>query len=193
MARSKIVLVFIFTVSFFLSQITALADYNATLDTQGWRIIQTRYSTIFCHPDVDINRLNSKIQVRFYDIDWGRFSAKNKTVEAQVIEKVDRIFRKVQKILDMYPRKMHFNIKIFKTQAQLDKEYAKIFGFKSTKRTISFYVHKYTTIFTSEQMISEGVIAHEMGHAVVDHYFLILPPENVQELLSQYVELHLEE
>jgi Zn-dependent peptidase ImmA (M78 family) len=37
------------------------------------------------------------------------------------------------------------------------------------------------------------VIAHELGHAVCDHYFLVIPPEKVREMLASYVDAHLEE
>ncbi len=186
---------FIFVFIILLCQFPKIpfADYASALDAQGWRVVESKYFTILCHPEVKIERINSRIQVRFYDVDWGRYSPKNKTIDAQVADKFDRIFRKVEKILDMYPRKIHPVIKLFKNQSQLDKEYAQIFGSFDGKERISYYVHKYTTIYTTEAMISEGVLAHEIGHAVADHYFLILPPDKVGEMLSQFIELHLED
>jgi predicted Zn-dependent protease len=47
------------------------------------------------------------------------------------------------------------------------------------------------TIYTSEQDISDSVIAHEIGHAVVDHFFTVKPPEKIGEMLAQYVDVHL--
>ena len=38
-----------------------------------------------------------------------------------------------------------------------------------------------------------NIIAHEMGHAIVDHYFAAIPPEKIRELLASYVDLHLAE
>lgn len=189
----KFVLIFVFIIMFFQFPRIPFADYASALDTDGWKIIESKYFTILCHPETNMAKLNSRIQVRFYDVDWGRYSPKNKSVDEQVANKLDRIFRKVEKVLDMYPRKIHPVVKIFKTQAQLDKEYAKIFGSNDGIERISYYVHKLTTIYTTESMVSEGVLAHEMGHAVADHYFLIFPPYKVGELLSQFVELHLED
>ncbi|MBM3252623.1 MAG: hypothetical protein FJZ11_07605 [Candidatus Omnitrophica bacterium] len=193
MIKSKLVLIFLFTVIIFQFQATSWAEYDPVSATEGWSVIESKYCTIFCHPKVDINKVNSRIQIRFYDINGGRFSAKNKSAEEQLAEKFDRLLLRVEKILDMYPRKLHLKAMIYKNQAQIDEVYIRIFNYSDGEERISFYVHKFTTVFTAEQVIREGVLAHEMGHAVVDHYFVVLPPEKIKELLSQYVELHLED
>ena len=144
-------------------------------------------------PGVDIKELNRKVKSPSYDILLGesRYLRENISAQEQLAEKFDAIFRRVEKILDMYPRKIHLTVKIYKDQSQLDDSYVQLFGALDEKERITFYVHKYTTIYTTEQSITEGVLAHEMGHAVVDHYFLILPPGKIKELLSQIVEIHL--
>ena len=200
MRKIKIVLILIFIVSSFQFQaralaedITAPAEGPATPAGEWGRIIESKCCTILCGPDVDIFELNRKIKSPSYDILLGgiRYLGKNSSVEEQLAEKFDAIFRRVEKILDMYPRKIHLTVKIYKDQSQLDDSYVQLFGALDEKERITFYVHKYTTIYTTEQSITEGVLAHEMGHAVVDHYFLILPPGKIKELLSQVVEIHL--
>ncbi len=193
MVQSKVILIFLFIIFPLQFQTIALAEYAAAPATKEWKIIESKYCTILCDPDVDIIKVNNKIKIRFYDIDWGRYSSKNKSVEEQLAEKFDCIFQKVEKILDMFPRKIHPKVKICRNQAQLDDTFAETFGYANAKARSSYYVHKYTTIYTTQQTISQGVLAHEMGHAVIDHYFLILPPEKVSELLTQYVEMHLED
>jgi hypothetical protein len=160
-----------------------------------WRTIEARYSTIYIHPDVDIRRLNRKVRIGFYDIHLDDYAptADDRSPEQEFAHKVDLIFKKAQKVLDMYPRRMHVDIKIYKDRSQLDREYADVFGSHDGIERISFYVHKYTTVYTAEDALREGVLAHELGHAIIDHYFLILPPENIKELLAQYVEIHLED
>lgn len=200
MRKIKIVLILLFIVSSFQFQARALAEDPAawaegpTMPTGEWgRIIESRCCTILCGPDVDIFELNRKIKSSSYDILLGgsRYLRENRSVEEQLAEKFDAIFRRVEKILDMYPRRIHLTVKIYKDQSQLDNSYAQTFGAIDEKERISYYIHKYTTIYTTEQVISKGILAHEMGHAVVDHYFLILPPEKIKELLSQVVEIHL--
>ncbi len=169
---------------------------DAQLDNgvnEEWMKIESKYCTIFCHPDVNLGRVNRKIRIRFYDLDCSRNFANYESEEKQLAEKFDCIFQKAEKILDMYPRKIHLMVKIFKNQAQLDRAYKKTFGQENDTQRISYYVHKYTTIYTTQSAIRQGVLAHEIGHAVSDHYFLILPPVKIKELLAQYVEIHLEE
>jgi Zn-dependent protease with chaperone function len=167
--------------------------YDPKEASQDWHKINTAYCDMLIHPDADINRINRKIDIDFYDIsiDKDDYPYAGTEEERRLASKLDSIFKKAEKILDMYPRKIHVNVKIFKTQSQLDDEYERIFGLPNRESRISFYVHKYTTIYTTEEVIREGVIAHEMGHAISDHYFLIPPPEHIKEVMAQYVEVHL--
>lgn len=195
MKKIKVVLIFFLIITFFQLQAVTLAEDAGELADEGWRIIESKYCTILYHPDVDIEKVNNRISIRFYDIslDKSRYSLKKRSVEEQLAEKFDRIFQKVERILDMFPRKIRLTVKIYRNQAQLDNAYAQTFGYADGKERISYYVHKYTTVYTTQQAISHKVIAHEMGHAVINHYFLIIPPEKIKELLAQYVEIHLED
>lgn len=195
MKRIKVVLILLVIMSSFQFQVDSLAEDAGEPSSEAWRTIESRYCTILCHPDVDVEKINNKIKIRFYDIslDRSRYPLKKRSAEEQLAEKFDRIFQKVEKILDMFPRKIHLTVKVYRNQAQLDDAYAQTFGYADGKERISYYVHKYTTIYTTQQAISQKVLAHEMGHAVTDHYFLILPPEKIKELLAQYVEIHLED
>ena len=193
MKKSSLALILFIIISSFQLQAQARAEGVVEPAEEEWKTIESEYCTILIHPDVDIKKVNNRIKIRFYDINRGGYSSKNKSDEEQIAEKFDRIFQKVEKILDMYPRKIKLTVKIYQNQAQLDDAYAQTFGSTDGKQRISYYVHKYTTIYTTQQAMSQGVLAHEMGHAVADHYFLILPPETIKELLSQYVEIHLED
>ena len=191
--RNKVILIVFFIIFLFPYQVFAQTELIIGQNNEEWKIIESKCCTIHCHPEVDIKKVNNKIKIRFYDINCGRFSARTGDAEKKLADKFDCIFQKVQKILDMYPRRINLSVKIYKNQSQLDEAYKEIFGEKNERNFISFYVHKYVTIHTTESAIRQGVIAHEIGHAVTDHYFLILPPEKIKELLSQYVESHLED
>ena len=197
MKKISFVSAFLFIVftSFFQSGGVCQAEDIEELADEGWGVIESKYCTILCHPEVDIKRVNKKIRIRFYDIelDKGFYSSNDDCLEQKLAEKFDRIFIKAEKILDMYPRRIHLKVKIYKGQSQLDEEYALVFNQPNKERRISYYVHKYTTIYTTERVIREGVLAHEMGHAISDHYFVIPPPERIKELMAQYVEMHLDD
>ncbi len=189
MRKIKIVLILLFIVSSFQFQAQALAeDITAPAEgpalpvespalpvedpvalTEGpvvpageWgKTIESKYCTIIYGPGVDIKELNRKVKNPSYDILLGgsRYLGENSSTEEQLAEKFDAIFRRVEKILDMYPRKIHLTVKIYKDQSQLDDSYVQLFGAIDEKERITFYVHKYTTIYTTEQSITEGVLA----------------------------------
>jgi hypothetical protein len=188
-----LIITLVTAVTFFGLQDSSLAqDYSWLIDA-GWKVIESEHCTIFLHPEVNMEKVNNKIAIRFYSLDKTTFAPGEKSIEEQLADKLERIFMKIEQVLDMYPQDLHLNIKIFKTQAQLDDEYAKIFGSSDGMLRISYYIHKHAAIFTTEQAVREGVIAHEMGHAISDHYFLVNPSEKIKELLAQYAEIHLEE
>ncbi|MBN3038424.1 MAG: hypothetical protein JW869_03280 [Candidatus Omnitrophica bacterium] len=170
----------------------ASAEDALAFETPEWRNIESQYCTIRYRPEVDLKKINRKIDLTFFDFNPQYYKVKVEEVEQKLAEKFDRLFERVQQILDMFPRKIHINVAIYEDQQQLDDCYYQLFG-PSSKQRISYYVHKYTTIYTTESAISEEVLAHEIAHAIIDHYFLILPPEKIKELLAQYVEFHLED
>jgi len=189
----------IFCMAIFCLDLSASAQIigsDAGRTNENWTVTDAGHFTVFYGPDVNIEKVNKRVKIDFYDIIFEKvyYSVmKNGTAEQQMSEKLELILQKVEKILDMYPRKININVRIYKDQAQLNKTYSEVLGRANHKNDISFYVHKYTTIYTTQKVISTGLLAHEIGHAVIDHYFLILPPETVKEILAQHVELHLED
>jgi hypothetical protein len=98
---------------------------------------------------------------------------------------------RVKELLDMQPIMPKLKLRIFKNRGELNDEYFRIFNTRGN--CPSFYVYKYNTIYTSEADISDSILAHEMAHAVIDHYFTVIPPRGVAEVLASYVDIHLEE
>ena len=53
---------------------------------------------------------------------------------------------------------------------------------------IAFYSPKTKTVYFSLKDLYLKVFAHELAHAVIDHYFEKAPPTKIHEMLAQYVE-----
>jgi hypothetical protein len=106
--------------------------------------------------------------------------------DASLGELVDTLFKRVQQILDMPIPARRVHIRIFKNQEEISQAYASITG-KPTKAP-AFYWQKTNTIYLHTRKLSIGILAHEMGHAVLDHYFVIKPPAKIAEMLTQYVD-----
>jgi len=161
----------------------------------GSHLIKSKFFDIYIYPGVEIDRASEKIRINFYDelLALKTKYATEDESEKKLAHKLDLILQKVEKILDMYPQRMSLKLKIYPDQKQLDRAYYEIFNQANTPQRISFYIHKYETIYTHQEAVRQGVLAHELTHAVADHYFLILPSETVNEVLAQYVEMHLED
>ena len=106
--------------------------------------------------------------------------------DASLGELVDTLFKRVQQILDMPIPARRVHIRLFKDQNEVSKAYASIKG-KPTKAP-AFYWRKTNTIYLDTRKLSIGILSHEMGHAVLDHYFVIKPPPKIAEMLTQYVD-----
>ena len=113
------------------------------------------------------------------------------SVKEILTDKFDAIFNRVEDILDMYPSDIQVSINIYKTKDALDKAYEEIFS--EPNNVSSFYVYTTNTIYTLEDVINEKILAHEMAHCIIDHYFVILPSKKIQEMLAVYADVHLKD
>lgn len=104
-------------------------------------------------------------------------------------EKIDAIFERVQGILDMRKKMKKVIIKIYSNKEKLDRAY-----YTQTKKNHTFrawYIFEENSISVNVQDINEGILAHEMAHAIIDHFFDIRPPRAAAEILARYVDKHL--
>ncbi|MBW1981976.1 MAG: hypothetical protein JRJ12_12230 [Deltaproteobacteria bacterium] len=111
--------------------------------------------------------------------------------EATLGELVDTLFRRVQLILDMPQPDLRVHIRLLADQDEVSRVCSQVAG-KFIKAP-AFYYQKTNTIYLQTRKVSKGILAHEMGHAVVDHYFVIRPPSKIAEMLSQYVDREISE
>lgn len=104
---------------------------------------------------------------------------------------LNNLLRRVQLVLDMpYPR-MKIVIKVFDNQQQLGQAAVVLIGRRLSEP--GFYWHATKTIHVTLDDLSVGIMAHEMGHAVIDHFLAIKPPPKIAEMLCQYVDKEITE
>lgn len=168
-----------------------LITTDSDLENTDWHIIESDYFKIYYIPDANLKSLNRKLRKRTFFLFNPSIRKISATQKDKMANRFDALFRKVKEILGMRPRVKQIKVMIFKNQRDLNSKHFDIFGERQNYK--AFYVYRYNTIYTSERGISDSVIAHEMGHVVVDHHFVIRPPEKIREMLSQYVDLHLED
>ncbi len=175
------------------SMVLILSFSGAVLSQEeGWNSFRGRYCTVLYEEGVNLRYVSRRINLRFANFyNPGRHRNSGLSDSDVLGEKLDAIFSKVEDILEMYPSNISVTLKIFKHKHGLDAEYERIFD--EPNRADSFYIYKYNTIYAAERYIREGILAHEMAHCIIDHYFVILPPRKVQEMLAVYADVHLKD
>jgi len=156
-----------------------------------WHKIEARFITIEYADGIDLESIDRKINERDFLISSLPAARKTSNIEERISRRMDEIFTRAREVLDMWPSRLRVKVKIFKDNDELRAEYYKMFNMSEDLK--SFYIYQHNTVYTSAEYISDSVIAHEMAHAIVDHYFSSIPPAKVRELMASYVDLHLDE
>jgi len=199
MAKSRLLFLIIFS-TFYIAAISPPA-YSQQFGIDGpegniedWTIIESIYATIYIEKNIGLSNVAKRINVNFarYDpVEKKLFFDQGFSDEERLANKIDIIARKAKKILDMYPSGLHINIRIYANEEKLWDTYEDVF--KERKEYRAFYIHKFNTIYISYGNVSESILAHEIGHSIIDNYFDIIPPDKVRELLACYVDVHLKD
>jgi len=135
---------------------------------QTEKIFNTKYSSIHYTSDKDINDFIWRLGGQKLELD---------SDSALVSNRVDRIVDRVENILDIRPE--HFKIDIYLRRLPLESGRA------------AFYDNKTRSIYVLIDNVSDGVLAHEIGHAVIHQGLGVMLPSKMQEILAQYVDKYL--
>ena len=198
MAKNRLIPSIIFLALFLILSPSVFSEEFGLRGPEGsiedWTIVESSYATIFVNRDIDLRSVTRRIDVNFarYDpIEKKFFFDKGISDTERLANKIDIIARKAKKILDMHPHGFHVNIRIYESDKELWDVYKDIF--KERKKYKAFYIHKFRMVYISLPNVSESVLAHEIGHSIIDDYFAILPPHKIRELLASYVDVHLKD
>ncbi len=131
------------------------------------QLFHTRFSTIHYAQDKELSDLVWRISGRTID---------GKGDTDMVRSRVDEIVERVEGLLGMYPNALHVDL-------YLEPKYlgGDIAQYSRDKKCITVAVDR----------VTDGVLAHEIAHAVINSYFQVPPPKKVQEILAQYVDRQL--
>jgi hypothetical protein len=147
---------------------------------------QTRYSTVRYSRDAELTEFGIKILM--FDEPLYKYAEKD-ILTVAVRDNVDAIVDRVKTLLDMNPRDLRFTIRIYPAHSDIKAMYLEhgMLG----KAPYAFYSHNERTIYVSLEMLTPGMLAHETAHAVMNSYFAVPPPADMQEVLARYVDRHL--
>lgn len=113
------------------------------------------------------------------------------TIEDEVIAKINTIIRQAEIILGMSPKDLHVNVVILPTSQDCSRIFSEKYG--KLEKKLAYYSLSENTIYISAAETRLGVVAHELGHAIIDFYFSEQPPSYIHELMAQSVETHIDD
>lgn len=147
----------------------------------------SRYATLSYTDNGVLREFNENLRLN-RKLDYSKRKKNVTTVADEVLAKTDIIIEKVQVVLDMFPNKYHIRLVVLPDSSDVAAVYKKRYG----KRVdhIAYYSLSEKTIYISADDANLRVLAHEVGHSVIDHFFKVRPPYNIHELMAQFAEKH---
>ena len=162
-------------------------------DSLQWQQVETKYTVLRFLSKDDLVRFEQKIKYGERALDLrGFFRPKDADdLLERVTQNVDKLWERVMEILDMRKKTPKVTVQIYGSKAQLAGAYYDIYKKESPFR--AWYIYEFNTIYVNVNDLNEGMLAHEMAHAVIDHYLQVRPPAASAEILARYVDDHLKD
>ncbi|MBI9086342.1 MAG: hypothetical protein JEZ11_22265 [Desulfobacterales bacterium] len=168
------------------------AEAQAGPAGQGeWQRLPTRRTVIHYRSFQDLIRFNEKISYFPGDLAIKSLTAPKdaKGIQGVLKQKVDALFDRAQEILDMRKRIPRVNIYVYSSTDSLRAAYRELFGGECQLR--AWYLFETKTVYLDATDTHEGIVAHEMGHHIIDHFFKARPPSATAEILARYIDANL--
>lgn len=167
-----------------------------TFGEEGWKFLKTKHTIVHYRAENDLKVFERKLKMGS-QLGLSVFSRRGSGYFVTLLQqKIDRIFESNQTQLQMNGTENRIHIHLHSNQKEVNRAYSEIirrYGIEpsSHEKHIAFYFHRENAVHVSLEKVTEGVLAHELGHAIIDHHFIIRPPQVVGEILAQYAEKHL--
>ena len=152
-------------------------------------IAKSQYFSIYGHRDIDISELLTNLNFNYFFQAEGFSDKSNQDPKSILIKTIDALYLEVSDILGIHIYSFHGNIKFYSNQLGLNEVFRNYFKEDFPERC--FYFHNTNTIYVSFPDLTLGMAGHEIAHAILSHYFVIPPSNEVQEILAGYVEYNL--
>ena len=168
--------------------LSLFAGFSIAAEDDGFgsaRKIESRHFTIYFAPQLDPGELARSLDIRASDklISGGAY-------QSGLGGMIDTLFTQACDILDMQLYSFHGAIKICRDTNQVNAIYRNLFD-KDLPKSHSFYLYNTNTIYISAENFKREVLGHEIGHAIISHYFVVSPSVKIQEVLAVFVEYQL--
>jgi hypothetical protein len=140
---------------------------STLLAVSSEKILETRYADVHYAQDTDLDDFVWKL---------GGTRSDRSQDDRLASNRIDRLVERVCAILDMWPKNFKILIDLRRGALELNN--------------VAYYDGRTRTLTVRVDYASDGVLAHEIAHAVIDQSSPSVPSK-VKEILSQYVDAHL--
>jgi len=152
--------------------------------------IKSKYFNIHIYDGIDKVQLLKKLDAEYflrrsvaYFEETGRPTADFDTLLGDTL---DAVYLQVSDIIDIHMYSLTVGLDILPDKRALADT---LEAYLNNRIDVpSFYFHDKNTIYISFADLNAGMLAHEITHAIVTHYFAVPPPTKLQEILSGYSE-----
>lgn len=186
----KINFSFFFLLGFLFFSLCRAVSGEAS-DDIVWQTLESKHTIIHYQSIEDLEKFDKKI--KFGPSQWNirqlYSDSEADDFETKMKMKMDALYVRVQKILDMRKKMKKVTINIYRDRDQMNAAHYRLFKKKAKFR--SWYVYEKNTVYIGLDDMFAGMLAHEIGHSVIDHYLLVRPPSITAEILARYVDKHL--
>lgn len=169
---------------------SAQAVWKKTSRMKPWQRIESQHTFIQYKTLKDIEKFDDSID--YTPRKWGlknlfSFISEKDRVDS-IKQKVDAVFDKVGQILGMYGQRDKIIINLYPKKSFYEVR-NRING--KNCRFRAWYIFEQDTIYINVGDVHEGILAHEIAHAIIDNYLSVRPPKNTSEILARYVDKNL--
>ena len=148
--------------------------------------LNSRYFIVSYAQGVDISRLYdllsnvSQSSIELFN------SSTNYGVKELFAGSLDNLYLSVSDIVDIHMLDVEINLVFLADKnAVIDKVETIL---HKRVDSPSFFYRDNNTIYISVKDFTVGILGHEIGHFIVNKYFVVPPPEKMQEVLCGYIE-----
>jgi len=165
----------------------------ASESPEHWLAVETKYTLILYRAPEDLAKFDRQLKFgpssRGLKSLFSQQSADN--LADKVAGKVDALFERVQEILEMRRTMKKPSIFVHAGREELHAAYRQLYNRPCKIR--AWYQYSTNGVYLNANDLHEGMLAHELAHAIIDHYLLVRPPAATAEILARYVDSHLKE
>jgi hypothetical protein len=153
---------------------------------QGGKVVQGKYFDVY-YDGCDLTEVAQKLAAKYFlHIDVFSENSSSSNIQSIIAQLFDSIYLEVSDILDIHMYSFKGVICIMPNKADVKDLLAEYMT--DPPDVPAFYFHERNTVYVSLADMNLGILSHEIAHAIIARYFVVLPPAKVQEVLAGYVE-----